>query len=328
MVMAQDPELLLVDEPVAGMTDEETERTGRAAAVDRRASARCSSSSTTWSSSGRSRARSPCCTRAAVLCEGPVEQVQRTIRGCWRSISAGARGRPMLSVERLDVAYGEIAGPLGRRPRGAGRAAWSASWAATASARRPLLQAPSWASCRPAPGASCCDGPDITRLVARPSGRAPGIGYVPQGREIFPHLTRGGEPPDGRCSAASRADVHRRRASTSSPRSSSCSPARAACCRAASSSSSPSAARCSRGPSSSSSTSRPRESSPRSSCEIEDAIQRIKTERGIAVLLVEQYLEFAERLADSYAIMPRAASWPPAPPRISRREMVKHHLAV
>ena len=29
MVMVQDPELLLVDEPVAGMTDEETEKTGR-----------------------------------------------------------------------------------------------------------------------------------------------------------------------------------------------------------------------------------------------------------------------------------------------------------
>src|SRR3989304_5459007 len=28
MVMAQDPELLLIDEPVAGMTDEETARTG------------------------------------------------------------------------------------------------------------------------------------------------------------------------------------------------------------------------------------------------------------------------------------------------------------
>jgi urea transport system ATP-binding protein len=29
MVMVQDSELLLVDEPVAGMTDEETEKTGR-----------------------------------------------------------------------------------------------------------------------------------------------------------------------------------------------------------------------------------------------------------------------------------------------------------
>jgi urea transport system ATP-binding protein len=36
--------------------------------------------------------------------------------------------------------------------------------------------------------------------------------------------------------------------------------------------------------------------------QIEDAIGRIR-DRGIAVLLVEQYLEFAWRLAGSYAIM-------------------------
>ena len=36
MVMAQDPELLLVDEPVAGLTDEETARTGELLHVDRR----------------------------------------------------------------------------------------------------------------------------------------------------------------------------------------------------------------------------------------------------------------------------------------------------
>ena len=40
--------------------------------------------------------------------------------------------------------------------------------------------------------------------------------------------------------------------------------------------------------------------------QIEEAIERIK-ERGIAVLLVEQYLEFAWRLADSYAIMRKGA---------------------
>ena len=33
--------------------------------------------------------------------------------------------------------------------------------------------------------------------------------------------------------------------------------------------------------------------------EIEEAIRRIKTESGVAVLLVEQYLDFAERLADA-----------------------------
>ena len=40
--------------------------------------------------------------------------------------------------------------------------------------------------------------------------------------------------------------------------------------------------------------------------QIEDAIQRIKA-RGIAVLLVEQYLEFAWRLADGFAIMRKGA---------------------
>jgi len=75
MVMAQDPELLLVDEPVAGMTEEETARTGEllsAIAADRsvlviehdmefvRQIAR----------------KVTVLHQGAVLCEGPVEQVQ------------------------------------------------------------------------------------------------------------------------------------------------------------------------------------------------------------------------------------------------------------
>jgi urea transport system ATP-binding protein len=79
MVMAQDPELLLVDEPVAGMTDEETARTGEllmAIAADRsvlviehdmefvRQIAR----------------KVTVLHQGAVLCEGPVEQVQRDPR--------------------------------------------------------------------------------------------------------------------------------------------------------------------------------------------------------------------------------------------------------
>jgi urea transport system ATP-binding protein len=75
MVMAQDPELLLVDEPVAGMTDEETARTGEllsAIAADRsvlviehdmefvRQIAR----------------KVTVLHQGTVLCEGPVEQVQ------------------------------------------------------------------------------------------------------------------------------------------------------------------------------------------------------------------------------------------------------------
>jgi len=79
MVMAQDPELLLVDEPVAGMTDEETARTGEllmAIAADRsvlviehdmefvRQIAR----------------KVTVLHQGTVLCEGPVDQVQRDPR--------------------------------------------------------------------------------------------------------------------------------------------------------------------------------------------------------------------------------------------------------
>ncbi|MEK7714687.1 MAG: ATP-binding cassette domain-containing protein, partial [candidate division NC10 bacterium] len=79
MVIAQDPELLLVDEPVAGMTDEETARTGElleAIAADRsvlviehdmefvRQIAR----------------KVTVLHQGTVLCEGPVEQVQNDPR--------------------------------------------------------------------------------------------------------------------------------------------------------------------------------------------------------------------------------------------------------
>src|SRR6266508_2450871 len=75
MVIAQDPELLLVDEPVAGMTDEETARTGgllETIAADRSvlviehdmAFVRQIARKVTVLHQG------------TVLCEGPVEQVQ------------------------------------------------------------------------------------------------------------------------------------------------------------------------------------------------------------------------------------------------------------
>ena len=79
MVIAQDPELLLVDEPVAGMTDEETERTGElleSIAADRSVLViehdmefvRQIARQVTVLHQG------------AVLCEGPVEQVQNDPR--------------------------------------------------------------------------------------------------------------------------------------------------------------------------------------------------------------------------------------------------------
>jgi urea transport system ATP-binding protein len=75
MVIAQDPELLLIDEPVAGMTDEETARTGellQSIAVDR---------SVLVIEHDMEFVRQIARTvtvlhQGAVLCEGPVEQVQ------------------------------------------------------------------------------------------------------------------------------------------------------------------------------------------------------------------------------------------------------------
>jgi len=62
--------------------------------------------------------------------------------------------------------------------------------------------------------------------------------------------------------------------------------------------------------------------------EIEEAIRRIRTELGLAVLLVEQYLDFAERLADAYVIMAKGAVVAGGPTAQLRLETVRHHLAV
>jgi urea transport system ATP-binding protein len=62
--------------------------------------------------------------------------------------------------------------------------------------------------------------------------------------------------------------------------------------------------------------------------EIEDALRRIRTELGLGVLLVEQYLDFAERLADAYVIMAKGAVVASGAVRDLNPETVKRHLAV
>jgi urea transport system ATP-binding protein len=61
--------------------------------------------------------------------------------------------------------------------------------------------------------------------------------------------------------------------------------------------------------------------------QIEEAIERIKAQ-GIAVLLVEQYLEFAWRLAGSYAIMRKGTIVSRGATTELRRDMVREHLTV
>jgi urea transport system ATP-binding protein len=62
--------------------------------------------------------------------------------------------------------------------------------------------------------------------------------------------------------------------------------------------------------------------------EIEDAIRRIRTEMGLAVLLVEQYLDFAERLADAYVVMAKGTVVAGGPAAQLRLETVRQHLVV
>jgi len=61
--------------------------------------------------------------------------------------------------------------------------------------------------------------------------------------------------------------------------------------------------------------------------QIEDAIERIKAHR-ISVLLVEQYLEFAWRLASFYAIMRKGTIVSQGATADLRHDMVREHLTV
>jgi len=79
MVLVQDSELLLVDEPVAGMTDEETEKTGRllrAVAQERAVLVIEHDMEFVRNIAGRVTVLH----EGRVLCEGPVEQVQKDER--------------------------------------------------------------------------------------------------------------------------------------------------------------------------------------------------------------------------------------------------------
>lgn len=61
--------------------------------------------------------------------------------------------------------------------------------------------------------------------------------------------------------------------------------------------------------------------------QIEEAIERIKAQ-GISVLLVEQYLEFAWRLGSAYAIMRKGTIVSSGATKELREDMVRQHLTV
>ena len=156
-------------------------------------------------------------------------------------------------------------------------------------------------------GSITFNGEDITRLSTVERARH-GIAIVPQGREIFPLLTVAGEPGDRLCAAAARpaqragrrvlavsgAARHarpprrrpvRRPAAAIGDRPRAGDAAAAACC----------------------STSRPKASSPRSS-RISAAPSTICAGlKEMAIVLVEQYLDFAQELGDYLVVMDRGS---------------------
>ena len=229
----------------------------------------------------------------------------------------------MLSVERLDVAYGgsqvlwgvdlevpqgEVVCLMGRN--GVGK---------TTVLRAIMGLLPARA------GRIVLGGQDITRWPSDRRARA-GLGYVPQGREIFPHLSveenlRMALLGCGRAASLDEALalfpalkplLARKGGVLSGGEQQMLAIGRALLTR-------PRLLM----------LDEPTEGiQPSIILEIEEAIRRIKTELGLAVLLVEQYLDFAERLADSYVIMAKGAVVARGETRDLNVEAVRHHLAV
>ena len=146
------------------------------------------------------------------------------------------------------------------------------------------------------------DGRDITRMTAPQRAQA-GIGYVPQGHQVFPHLTaaenlqvvwertrrrdRGAIDDALDVFPALRGLLHRPAGLLSGGQAQQLAIARAL-------------------------VTRPRllvldepteGIQPSIIGEIEDAIAELHRSAGLSILLVEQYVEFALRLADTYAVM-------------------------
>ena len=268
----------------------------------------------------------------SVLCEGPVDQVQQDERVLEVYLGrSGARRRArMLERRGARRRLRREPGALGRRPSSVPAGERGLPHGPQRRGQDHAAQDHHGAPARPRRGRIVFDGTDITRPAARASGPRAGIGYVPQGREIFPHLTVAGEPAHGRAGRGGRGTaagdaldevfalfpmlkqlLGRKGGVLSGGEQQQLAIGRVLLAPAQA----PPAW-----------TSRPRASSPRSSSRSRTP-SSASSERGIAVLLVEQYLEFAWRLAGSYAIMRKgaivAAGRPP-----TATDVVRQHLTV
>ena len=231
--------------------------------------------------------------------------------------------RPMLSVEALDAGYGgsQILWNVALTvPRGQVVCLMGRNGVGKTTLLKTIM------GLLPARGGRIVfDGVDVTRWSPDRRARA-GVGYVPQGREIFPHLTVEENLRMSLLGCGRARDLEEALALFPTLRSllgrkggvlSGGEQQMLAIGRAL--------------------LTRPKllmfdepteGIQPSIVLEIEDAIRRIRTEMGLAVLLVEQYLDFAERLADAYVIMAKGAIVAGGPTAQLRLETVRHHLAV
>jgi len=306
ILLMQDPKLLLLDEPVAGMTDYET---GRTAELVQSLAGKHSVVVVEHDMQfvGSIARTVTVLHEGKVLAEGPMDRVRADDRVVELVQYYG--GSNVLRGIDLDVPQGSCVALLGRN--GVGKTTLLRCIMG-------MLQIRS--------GTVRFDGKDLTRLSPFERARL-GIGYVPQGREIFPRLTVAENIAVGESAARGRptapleelfalfpalqAMQGRRGGDLSGGQQQQLAIIRALVAR-------PSLLL----------LDEPTEGIQPSLVKDIERVLRLLQGRGMTILLVEQYVEFARALAQDYAILDRGEVVGRGRVADLRPEEMRRHLAV
>ena len=207
MLLAQDPKVLLVDEPAAGMTDAETADTADLLRSRSPASIPWWWSSTTWTSSARSAVKVTVLHEGSVLAEGSFDQVSssdpkrhRRLSGemtlamttAHRLLQSAGPGRgPLLTVKRTRSALRRCAGAARRLDRGRGKPGEVTCILGRNGVGKTSLMRAVCGQHAPSVAARLSGraGHHPRRKTRRTKRARRASRCVPQGREIFPLLT-------------------------------------------------------------------------------------------------------------------------------------------
>ena len=185
MALASEPKVLLLDEPMAGVSAEDVEGLGRSSVRSATREWRLPWSSTTWTSSSDSPTASRCCTTAS-----SSRSARRTTSPA-TSGPAGLPGRgsvttaPVLTVEDLHVHYGGshiLQGVTFEVPARGVTALLGRNGVGKTTTLKAIL------GLAPRRGRIVLQGNDIERGKTFQLVRG-GIGYVPEDRDVFGGLT-------------------------------------------------------------------------------------------------------------------------------------------